>query len=241
MRRFTPQTRAAGLADHPHRLQLKGRPGTLDWPSVCPNCGGAAGERLEVRKVFHRRRRRGRDRLVVGRATIPFCAACAARHRAEEQTMTFLQRVLSCLATPVVISPIGAGIVFVLLADATSAATPADAGWTLRAALLGFLALVVLGGLVGMWRETRHRRVPPQTDVTLACDFSDDLGNLLVGSRRIYAIRDPAFAEAFAEANRDRLWTAADRVRVGRIQAVAVGVVLGLAGTAWLWRRLDNF
>ena len=55
-------------------------------------------------------------------------------------------------------------------------------------------------------------RVPPLTEITRACDFSDNVG-FPFGRRRFYAIRNPAFAQAFTAANQDRLWTDAIRKR----------------------------
>jgi hypothetical protein len=84
-------------------------------------------------------------------------------------------------------------------------------------------------------RATRTLRVPAQTDVTRACDFSDDRSLPLEGERRVYALRDAAFAAALAAANRDRAWTPAARARARwRLAATGAAAVAGLAVGAWL-------
>jgi len=74
-------------------------------------------------------------------------------------------------------------------------------------------ALALLFGLSGAgvigygWWDTRSCMVPRQTSVTLAFDFSPDVSDVLDhGQRRVYAMRDAAFAEAFTALNRDRVW-----------------------------------
>jgi len=43
--------------------------------------------------------------------------------------------------------------------------------------------------------------VSPQTSITRAFDYSDELGNVVEGRRRVYAIQDGGFAERFASVN----------------------------------------
>jgi hypothetical protein len=61
------------------------------------------------------------------------------------------------------------------------------------------------------------------------------VGSLLEGHRRLYSIRNPAFAEAFAEANRKRLWTQDDDARSAkrRNAVFLAGVVIAVG--VWLW------
>jgi hypothetical protein len=85
--------------------------------------------------------------------------------------------------------------------------TPGDSG----AGLMQLLTLLFGGAgviLIGhAWWDTRRCMVPRQTSVTLAFDFSPDVSDLLDhGQRRVYAIRDATFAEAFTALNRDRVW-----------------------------------
>ena len=50
--------------------------------------------------------------------------------------------------------------------------------------------------------NTQWRLIPEQSEVTLACDFSDLLED---PSRTVFAIRDDRFAEAFAAKNGARI------------------------------------
>jgi len=94
--------------------------------------------------------------------------------------------------------------------------------------------------LLAMWRDTRRFRVPPQTEVTLACDFSDDISEAFEGERRVYAIRDEGFAEELAAANRDRAWTRAMRARSRRLQLAVATVGVALAVGYWLWTNFGS-
>ena len=84
---------------------------------------------------------------------------------------------------------------------------------------LGGIVLLVSLGVFITGREARFLRVPPLTDITSACDFSDNVG-FPFGRRRFYAIRNPAFADAFSRANQHRLWTDAIRKRDDRISGI---------------------
>ena len=75
--------------------------------------------------------------------------------------------------------------------------------------------------------------MPPQTEVTRACDFSDNMGNVFVGERRVFAIRNARFAEALETANRDRLWTDEIRARDNRRNGTVAVVGLALLAIAW--------
>ncbi len=96
------------------------------------------------------------------------------------------------------------------------------------------LAAIALGQLRLAWSRTERFTIPPQTSVTLAFDFSDDVSGVLdPAQRRVYASRDPAFAEAFAALNRDRVWTpdpAAQRTE--SLLKIALVVFLALAALA---------
>ena len=52
--------------------------------------------------------------------------------------------------------------------------------------------------------------MPPLTEITRACDFSDNVA-FPFGYRRLYTIRNSVFADAFTRANQDRLLTDAIR------------------------------
>lgn len=86
-----------------------------------------------------------------------------------------------------------------------------------------------------MVSETRRYRVRPQTPVSTAFDFSDELGNVIEGRRRVYSIQNAGFAERFGAANQDRTWTAEEASR-GRWKSAVVGGVVIAA--LLLWRLL---
>ena len=80
-----------------------------------------------------------------------------------------------------------------------------------------------------MWRTTAPSRLEPQTDITRACDFSENVGGLLERERHIYKMSNKAFADAMATANSDRLWTPHDQSRSN-----TRGLVLGVLTLALL-------
>ena len=73
--------------------------------------------------------------------------------------------------------------------------------------------------------------VPRPTSITIAFDFGPDIADVLdPGERRIYAMRDSAFADTFAALNRDRVWRpdpAAERAELRVWIACAVFLALG--------------
>jgi hypothetical protein len=79
---------------------------------------------------------------------------------------------------------------------------------------------------LAMVSETRRYRVRPQTPISAAFDFSDELGTVIEGRRRVYSVQDPGFAERFGAANQDR---------ARRTSAVVGGVLIA---ALLLWRLL---
>jgi hypothetical protein len=239
MQPFQPQSRTTELARHPHRVELRGALRRIAWPALCPNCGAPAHERIHVRKVFRRvgGHRTGPALYPIAGADIPFCAECARSHRAAAPGMTPLEYALSHLRTPAVVALLGASVAALFTLKLALGAAPGEAR-TLGLAIFGFFALAWVASAVEVCRQTRRFRVPPPTTVTRACDFSDDLGNLFEGERRVYAIRDPAFAEALVAANQDRVWTSGDRARSRWRWGVIAGAVMALMVCTWLWRHL---
>ena len=102
-------------------------------------------------------------------------------------------------------------------------------------ALFGIASLVGLGIFLTA-REARFLRVPPLTEITRACDFSDNVG-FPFGRRRFYAIRNPAFAQAFTAANQNRLWTDAIQKRDNWISGIVFVVLIVAALMAWFVRQ----
>lgn len=233
------RTRKRFLEDHkalaPSQVvALIGSHRTLVWPPLCPACGAAASTRINVAKIFGRRSEYGSHssyRFIV-RIPIPFCGSCAERHR---QVVKPVPSVIgSFFRTPALLSFIGAAAVAAIL---SSIFLQGGEGVSPGARLYAFSGIVLLVGL-GIFltaREARFLRVPPLTEITSACDFSDNVG-FPFGRRRFYAIRNPAFAEAFSRANQDRLWTDAIRKRDEWISGIVFVGLIVAALIAWLIR-----
>jgi hypothetical protein len=202
------------LEPHPHRVELTGPLGSLGFPDRCANCGAVTRERLAVRKVFGRnagRPRRTRSRRYRGyridTAQVPYCGACIAEDGRTRQSAASLWRArvgALLLESFPALFPLGFAVF--LLATVRPASSSGEAG-----GFVDILALVFGGAgavlIARAWWDTRRCMVPRQTSVTLAFDFSPDVSDLLDhGQRRVYAMRDAAFAEAFTALNRDRVW-----------------------------------
>ena len=243
----------SSLAPNPHRVELRGRTGAVVWPPLCPACGAAARHRLRVRKVFVRRRRRGADGIAITAVDIPYCGACIAEHERTRPRMSVARRALSYVASPMLLPIVGFGWMTTIwlkdgesMSRALSGLTGAiSSGAVLRDGLAALgpalpllLPALVVACLVAMVYQTRPFRVPKQSEVTRACDFSDDIGDPIVGRRRVYSIRDAAFAEAFTAANETRLWTVADDVEASYRYGFVLVVLLAGAAVAWYFGAL---
>jgi hypothetical protein len=235
--RTSMQRRAEqALATNPHRVELTGTLRSLVWPPVCANCGESTDERLTVRKVFlrprvHGRRRRGMSRHIVTAAEIPYCGGCAQSHRELTPTRSLTHQALGILFTPMLIPIVGSVIMGVIALRAVLGISPSEPYARYAWGIPGLFLFICIWCLVLAWDMTRAGRVEPQSDVTRACDFSDDVSWLFERERRIYSMRHETFARAFADANRERVWTADDDKRTSRrmlalVAAAVVGVVL---------------
>jgi hypothetical protein len=231
---------ASALADHSYRLELVGSPGALDWPTLCASCGTGTDSRLTVRKVFGRprsfnRRSTSFRRQIIAAAEVPYCADCAARHRALVPPRSFLGDLWRML-WPVLIPMFGFGWFFKLtvgiaLEEQSRGGTNAKYVWGLPV----FFAFGLLWCLVIAWWSSRAARVEKQTEVTRACDFSDDVSWFWERERRIYALRDQRFAQALADANRDRLWADDDDRRSHRTAMTAFTAAGVIGAAVWAY------
>ena len=62
---------------------------------------------------------------------------------------------------------------------------------------LGIVAAMLLAMFMsvwGSWHATRYYLIPPLNEITAACDFSDELGSLILGRHRAFMLRNEAFA-----------------------------------------------
>ena len=228
------------LAAHAYRIELVGRPGALEWPSICAGCGADAGDRLTVRKVFGRprayhRRYGSYRRQIIAAADVPYCAQCAARHHALVPPRS-LAGDLWRMLWPVLIPMLGAAW-FLRLTLGIAFEEQARGGMNAKYVwgLPALFASILLWCLVIAWWSSRAARVERQTEVTLACDFSDDVSWFWERERRIYALRDERFARAFADANAGRVWTLDDDRRSRRTFMAGLTTVGVVAAAVWVF------
>lgn len=235
------------LEAHPHRAELTGSLRSLAFPNRCANCGAVTSERLPVSKVFARNagyRRRTGSRPYRGyridTAQVPYCGACIARDARERQSAAsrWRARLLSLLiqSFPAVF-PIGFAIFLLRTVGPESGSGQAGDFVSVMALIFGGAGAALIAYA---WWDTRRYMVPRQTSVTLAFDFSPDVSDVLDHEeRRVYAMRDGAFAEAFTALNRERIWQpdpAAERAESRVWIACAVFLALGALVAALLNR-----
>ena len=203
------------LAPHPNRVELTGPLRSLTFPDRCANCGAATTGRLPVRKVFARSagyRRWASSRRYQGyridTARVPYCHACLARDAQERDSLALRwRRRLGGMLVRVFPAVFPLGFAVYLLTTIEPPTHPGDPTGGLERALALVFGLSGAGLLAYAWWDTRDCMVPKQTNVTLAFDFSPDVSDILDhAQRRIYTMRDAAFAEAFTALNRDRIW-----------------------------------
>jgi hypothetical protein len=243
----TPEQRFAhqNLAPHPHRLEVRGSPRSLSWPDLCANCGAPARERLRLRKAFfgrssaHFRRHTYPDlpgyRVVT--ADVPYCGACAARHRETLPRLSFMRRYATFLFNPAHIATIGFAVLLCLVGPGMLATLIAYTEDRMGRWFFGALVFGVVWTPAIVWWMTRPDRFEPQTEITKALDVSADVAMFYEQRRHIYTFRNQAFAEAFARVNQPRLWTDEDQRRMNRTWlVVAVLFLVGLiAARLALW------
>lgn len=227
----------SGLVSHAHRFTLRGDPDSWDFPALCPNCGAAASVKLDCTKVFRRTHSDSPNSHIVASVAVPFCDACVARHGGSVQVQTPLWRLLSGFADGEMLGAVfpGMAAVFVLwlaLNDLANGRIVRSLTMLPIAAVFGAIAWFMRGHV---WRETAHLRVPPQTDVTKAFDFSDDVAPAFESPRFVCTVRDARFAAAFQALNRPREWVAgseaarAERRQANRKGWITAAVVAALA------------
>lgn len=167
-------------------------------------------------------------------AVVPYCNPCIAQHEHEVRALSWPQRVAVSLTTGLTISALGSGFMALLfLPDAVRSLTRSGFPWPLVVVM--FFALIAYSSLSGAWKQNAHRRVPPQTGITRAFDFSESHAEMFDAPRSTYSIRNSAFAEAFVALNRARIWNpqtpAAKRSAHSRklLYAVTIGALVAWA------------
>jgi hypothetical protein len=217
-----------------HRVSLIGPARTLAWPSMCPSCGDPAATPIRVYKIFRRKMRRRPWQYHIRSIDVPYCERCTRQHHELVEPPGAFSGWLAVLRTPLIIPLVGGIIVGAILWDRSLLEAIRDPESGKLALAIAAIPLLAIGSsVVGAWWSFRFHRMPPQTEVTRACDFSDNMGNVFVGERRIFAIRNARFAEAFKTANRDRLWTDEIRARDDRRTGIVAVAGLALLVIAW--------
>jgi len=235
---------ASELAPHPHRLSLRGAAGDLQFPPLCPNCGSAATDRLTYAKVFRHTDSDGPTRHVVSSIAVPFCNACIARHRAQEKKRTLLSDLISSFATAEMLGAVFPALaaLFLLYLAIGDLFHARGTRMLVELAIGAVFGLIAWAQARSVWAETEHLRVPPQSDVTIAFDFSDDIAPAFEPARFTCAMRNPAFANAFRVLNIEREYlpaspqAQAERRRSKRLLWI-VGVLLAVFAA---WSVLDD-
>lgn len=210
MRPFEPQDNSSELAPHANRLTLRGLARDAVFPPLCPNCGGSATRRIDYAKVFRDATADGPTRYTVSTVAVPFCDACIARHRAQEPQQTPTSKLISSFATMEMLGAVFPALaalflVYLALGDALHGR---GTRFLVELGIAAVFALIAWGQGRAVWRDTERLRVPPQSDVTLAFDFSDDTASAFEAGRFVCTIRDTRFANAFRALNIDREWRA---------------------------------
>jgi len=191
----------------PRVVDLTGAPHKVAFPQACANCGTTAGRRLRIEKVFHRKRRDGRERHAVVRVDVPFCTTCIERHRSEVKQLPPGQRALSLLRSVLLIPAAGFTITALVLLRPL-AHRVADGNWHAAVTFLVLVAGFGMAGVLCAWTALRHShryRVAEPTSVTSAFDVSDDLSQRFERERHSYELRNTRFAEAFVAVNASRV------------------------------------
>jgi hypothetical protein len=230
-RTWEQQSADDSLSAYPHRLEMRGSPQSMKWPDVCANCGAGSSERILVRKAFYRHGRGRHYHNSLGYRVVsidlPFCGACAARHRETLPHMSFLQRYRTFLLNPAHIATIGSAVVLWMTLPAVKE-VPTDR--TAAMIAWGLPALFVFGIVwtVGLtWMTSRPDRFEPRTETSLACDVSHDVGEFFGGQRYVYGFRNRSFADAFERANQNRLWTGRDQKRMLKRSGILAVLFIG--------------
>jgi hypothetical protein len=223
------------LASHPSTLELRGSPRNLVWPRICAHCGELASGQIVVKKAFRPLPRRvgtggnGLRHYRIGSAPVPFCARCAATHRATVQRPSIVSQVLRLVVNPLIIPVVGSAWLGTLALEGWRTNPIADPGRVPEWAVVLFLFGVSAWCLFLIWRTTAPSRLESQTEITQSCDFSQDVSGMLERERRIYSLRNKAFADALEAGNRDQVWTPQEQAR-----SMKMGLILGVGMIAFL-------
>jgi fumarate reductase subunit D len=194
-----------------HSVQINGR---VQFPRLCPYCGGFAEQTLPISHSFARKyTTRTKNNRKVRRTYydtptfwVPFCTHCIAIHEAEvirptwrhygRQAFVMLQYV-----------PIAGLMIFFII---TMWSDWLQRGTITLANALGsgvfFLAGVVLPLYVAL-RRSHHYVISPPTSITRVVSFGDRERLSVWSSARTFRFRHATYAQQFAAENGERVLT----------------------------------
>ncbi len=242
-RSIEPQDNPSELQPHPHRSTLRGAPGGVAFPPLCPNCGQEANGSIDVAKVFRQADSDGPTRYTVASAAVPYCSRCIAAHRSVEVVPSPLDTVRSGFVGLNMLGAVLPALAALFLTWLALGDVVHGRGtrFVVELGIGAVFALVAWAQGVAVWRDTERFRVPPQSEVTKAFDFSGDIAPALEAARFVCTMRDAGFAAAFAALNADRKYdagsvaAAAERRRSNRLMWI-MGGVLALFALWSLWK-----
>jgi hypothetical protein len=224
------------LSGYPHRMELRGAPRSLTWPDVCAHCGDRALERIRIRRAFYRRARGRRSRGFFGyqvvSADLPLCGSCATRHRETVPRVSWFRRYRWWLLNPAHIATIGCAVLLWMMLPDTRGTPLAAPGGTVAWGLIGIFVFGIVWTIGITWWMSRPDRFEPRSEITSACEISQDIGQIFESRRHLYGFRNQAFADAFQRANQSRLWTRRDQARMWKRSLVFTIVVIVVVGGA---------
>ena len=165
---------------------------------------------LEYSKVFRHTDSDGPTRYVVSAVAVPFCDACNARHRAQEVKPSPVSLLLSSFAGMNMLGAVfpAAAALFVAWLALGDALHGRGTRFVVELGIGAACGLIAWAQGLSVWQETAHLRVPPQSDVTRAFDFSDDTASTFESARFVCTMQSDRFADAFRALNIEREWIA---------------------------------
>lgn len=225
---------------------LRGRPRSVRFPSLCPNCGNTAVSLVRIERTFlfrvvHSDDSPNESLPNIDVFDVPFCQSCRdarATQLSLPSPLVHLKRIFS--------SGEGLGGAFVVsIGFAFMLSALREMSW--GPLVIGMLPLAIGGWLVGStWRKNRHLSVPGPTPVDLCIDFTPSLALQHEPEWRAFLFQSQPYAEAFARANPDLQWNpagqeaaraAARRRRGSRRMTIIVGIII-VAVLLWsLWEE----
>jgi hypothetical protein len=235
----------ASLAPHPHQMELWGDVTGVSFPPLCANCGNPAQQRLKYKKEFVRMSDSDTPNTRVSVVvSVPFCAPCMEKHKAEGPGPSLLANILSRLLS----------LAQLLGMLAFGAAAGVAGYYALRnlgqkdlkffyglTGVAGFLLLPALGLLLALLEGTEIIRIERQNSITRAFDFGDSTAAPFRTPTFVCTMRSDSFASAFRELNQSLAYdpagpaVALDAVRAKRKFWIALVFFGGLALLAQLF------